>query len=108
MLKQIFKKQISINILYELLELISLKTDKYYLIDLSAYKKMIFQNLHEDFLINVKDYYHTSKKFYIEREFTYNSFTNIIRQICKSNEITFQSCIKYNSSKYNIDYFIYF
>jgi len=108
MLKQIFKKQIPINILYDLLELISLKTDRYYVIDLTAYKKMIFQNLHEAFLTNVKEYYHKSKRFYIEREFTYNSFTNIIRQMCKSNEITFQSSIKYNSSKYNIDYFIYF
>jgi hypothetical protein len=108
MLKQIFKRQIPIIILYELLETISLKTDKYYAIDLSAYKKMIFQNLHVDFLCKIKDYYHNSKKFYVERELTYNSFTNIIRQICKSNEIAFHSSIKYNTSKYNIDYFIYF
>ena len=108
MLKQIFKKQIPITILYELLEEISLKTDKYYAIDLSAYKKMIFQNLHVEFLKIIKEYYHNSKRFYIDREFTYNSFTNIIRQICKSNDITFHSSIKYNTSKYNIDYFIYF
>ena len=33
---------------------------------------------------------------------------NIIRQICKTNAIMFNSSIKYNESKYNIDYFVYF
>jgi hypothetical protein len=69
---------------------------------------MIFLNLHLDFLGKIIDYYHHSKKFYVERDFKYNSFTNIVRQICKSNDITFTSQIKYNESRYNIDYFVYF
>jgi hypothetical protein len=108
MLKQIFKKQVPIHLLIDVLEKICLKTDKYYLIDINAYKKVLFNGLHIEFCESLKEYYHLSKLFYVERKFTYNSFTNIVRQLCKSNNILFSSQIKYNESKYNIDYFIYF
>ena len=107
-MKQIFRRTIPIKILFDLLEQISLKTDKYYFIDINAYKKMLFHKLHVDFLKQIIDYYHASKQFYVERKLTYNSFTNIVRQICKSNGITFTSQIKYNESQYNIDYFVYY
>jgi hypothetical protein len=108
MLKQIFKKNVSINILFELLEKICLKTDKYYLIDNNAFKKLLYFNYQIDFLNVIEPYYQDSKKFYIKRKFNYNSFVNIVRQVCKSNDNMFTSKIKYNESKYNIDYFIYF
>lgn len=108
MLKQIFKKNVPIEQLFLLLEQVCLKTEKYYLIDLNAFKKLVFHKLHEPFLESLYEYYHVSKQFYLTREFTYNSFTNILRQICKSNAVMFTSNIKYNESKYNIDYFIYF
>jgi len=108
MLKQIFKKEIPIQILYDLFEKVCLKTQKYYVLDINAYKKILFHNYHTEFLKDLLNYYHSSKRHYIEREFTYNSFTTIVRQICKSNMIQFTSQIKYNSSRYNIDYLIYF
>lgn len=108
MTKQIFKKPIPIEILFGLLSEICLKTEKYYFIDINAFKKMVFLGLHTEFLEKMVEYYHSSKRFYIEREFKYNSFTNIVRQICKANDITFTSQIKYNESKYNIDYFVYY
>jgi len=107
-MKQIFRRTVPIKILFDLLEQICLKTDKYYFIDINAYKKMLFHKFHEDFLKQIIEYYHASKQFYIQRKLTYNSFTNIVRQICKSNGITFTSQIKYNESQYNIDYFVYF
>ena len=45
MSNQIFKNQVPNNILFGLLEKVCLKTDKYYSIDMNAYKKMIFHNL---------------------------------------------------------------
>ena len=108
MLNQIFKKEISIQFLYDLLEKICIKSEKYYMVDLNAYKKMLFHGYHTEFLTILVDYYHSSKRYYAERELTFNSFTTIIRQICKSNTIQFTSQIKYNSSKYNIEYLIYF
>lgn len=108
MLKQIFRENVPINILNNLLEKICLKTEKYYLIDNNAFRKLVFHKHHEEFLDTILPFYQESKKFYVTRKFTYNSFVNIVRQICKSNDVMFTSKIKYNESKYNIDYFIYY
>jgi hypothetical protein len=108
MLKQIFRKSVPNELLFELLEKICLKYEKYYYIDINAYQKMKYYNHHTEFCEYLKEYYHVSKHFYLDRTMTYNSFTNIVRQICKSNSILFTSKMKYNESKYNIDYFIYF
>jgi hypothetical protein len=108
MTKQIFRNTIPIQILFDLLEEICLKTDKYYLVDMNAYKKLMYKELHVKLVNSIIEYYHSSKQFYVTRKMTYNSFTNIIRQICKTNNVMFTSQIKYNESKYNIDYLIYF
>jgi hypothetical protein len=108
MLTQIFKKNVPPTLLTEVLEKVCFKTDKYYLVDLNAYRKLLYYKLDESFGQALVEYYHSSKQFYATRKMTYNSFTNIIRQICKSNNVMFTSQIKYNESKYNIDYLIYF
>lgn len=108
MSKQIFRKKVPHIILFQLLEDISLKTEKYYVFDINSYKKMCFHGFQTKFLDFLKSYYHHSKQFYLERKLTYNSFTNIIRQICKNNGITFTSHIKYFESKYFIDYYVYY
>lgn len=108
MSNQIFKKILSKDVFFELLEKVCIKTDKYYLFDLNAYRKLQFYKLDEAFCEMLNDYYHLGKRMYIERKMTYNAFTTIVRQICKSTNIMFASQIKYNESKYNINYFIYF
>jgi hypothetical protein len=105
---QIIKYQVPNNLLFDLLDEICLKTDNYYLVDMNAYRKMIFHRYHEKFCEDLKEYYYLGKRFYITREMTYKSFTNIVRQICKKNAILFTSQMKYNESKYNIDYMIYY
>jgi hypothetical protein len=107
MLKQLFRKNVPNELLFDLLEKICLKTDKYYLLDHNAYRKMMFHNLEEPFKNALYEYYYQSKYFYIDRTMTHNSLINIVRQICKSNNIMYTSQIKYNESKYNIDYFVY-
>jgi|UniRef100_A0A6C0JMQ3 hypothetical protein len=108
MASQIFRKNVPSEILFKLLDKICFKTDKYYLIDMNAFRKLIFHNYHTEFCEKLKEYYNLSKLFYLERKMVYNSFTNIVRQICKLNNIMFTSQIKYNESKYNIDFFIYY
>ena len=108
MLKHIFRKPVAPHLLFDILEQCCLKTDKYYVVDVNAFRKMLFHGLHETFLGELMDCYHTSKQFYLTRKLTYNSFTNIVRQICKNNSIMFTSQIKYNESQYTIDYFVYF
>jgi len=108
MSNQIFKLLVPKELLFDLLDKISLKTDKYYLIDNNAYRKMIFNNYHLEFSETLKSYYHLGKRKYVERKMNYNSFVTIIRQICKATNIMYTSQIKYNESKYNIDYFVFF
>ena len=108
MSKQIFKNPVPKELLFEVLDQICLKTDKYYLFDTNAYRKLQFHQLHTPFFEMLKEYYHIGKHFYLERRLSYNSFTTIMRQICKGNNIMFTSQIKYNESKYNIDFFVYY
>ena len=108
MLNYLFLKQVPIELLMELLEKICIKTDRFYLIDMNAYRKMIFYHFHEPFCIELTPYYHLSKRYYLTREMTYNSFTNIVRQICKSNIHYFYTELKYDYSVYTILYFISF
>jgi len=105
---QIFKKNVPTESLYSLLDDICLKNDKYYILNNNSYKKGIFNNSITNFIEECKPYYHISKQKYLERKLTYNSFTTILRQICKFNKITHTSQIKYDKSTYDIIYYIYF
>jgi len=108
MISQIFKYPVPNKLLIDLLDKICLKTDSYYLVDMNAYRKMMFHNYNDDFCNELTEYYYVSKSFYITRKMTYKSFTNVVRQICKINTILFTSQMKYNESNYNIDYLIYY
>ena len=108
MSNQIFKQSFPKELLFELLEKICIKKEKYYLVDMNSYRKFMFYQYNAEFCETLKQYYHLGKHFYLDRKMTYNSFITIIRQICKFTTIMYTSQIKYNESKYNIDYFIYF
>ena len=108
MSNQIFKKPVSNAIMFEMLEKVCIKTDKYYLFDLNAYRKLLYYGHYAEFAAKIVDYYHISKQKYVSRKLSYNSITNIIRQICKSNNVLHTSQMKYDKSSYNIDYYVYF
>jgi|LauGreStaDraftv2_3_1035109.scaffolds.fasta_scaffold201770_1 hypothetical protein len=108
MSKQVFVKPVPQDLIYDLLDKVATKTDKYYIVDIDTYKRVKFYELQKDFISTITSYYHLSKKFYVERPMTYTTFVNIIRQVCRSNKVTFTSKIKYNDSTYNIEYYIYF
>ena len=76
--------------------------------NLDTILKGIYNTFIEDFIQVCLPYYHISKRKYLERKLTYNSFVTIIRQICNFNNITYTSQIKYNKSTYDIVYYIYF
>lgn len=109
MSNQIFKTTFSNDLLFELLEQIYLqKTDKCYIINSESFKRAKHKELVGPFCEDLKSYYHSSKRFYVERELNYQKFTTILRQICNKNHISFSTKIKYNKCKYDINYFIYF
>lgn len=105
---QIFKNPVPNVKLIELLDNIAIKTEKCYVINNNCYKKGIFNNQIQNFINTCIPYYHISKRKYLERNLTYNSFITIIRQICNFNKITYTSKIKYDKSTYDIIYYIYF
>ena len=107
MTNQIIKKVIPINILLSILKHNSRKNEKYYIISKSFYKHLIYHNYLNDFIEQLKNYYYESKQYYLTREMNYKGFLTLIRQICKNNNLTFTSKIKYNNSNYEIEYYIY-
>lgn len=107
-MNQIFKETVKKDILYDFLNIVCEKTDKYFIFDNNAYKRANINDELQTFLNNVKEYYHKSKNFYIERKMTYSRFCTVLRQICNNNNIMFTTKVVYNKSKYNIPYYIYF
>lgn len=105
---KIFKTPVPNNLLFELLENIAFKTDKYYLLNNDSYKRGVFNETIPTFIKLCAPYYHSSKLKYVEKQLTYAAFITIVRQICRFNNILYKSKIKYNKSTYDIVYFIYF
>ena len=105
---QIFKTSISKQILINLLDNICLKNEKHYTLNSEIFKKNMFQGIIPSFIEEIKPYYHNSKKKYLEGKHTYTNFTTILRQICNYTKIIYTSKIKYDKSKYDIIYYIYY
>ena len=109
MTTQLFKSNIPNNILFDFLDSIYLfKNENFYTISNVSFKKAMFLNLIDNFCKTIKKYYYNSKQHYLTRNITYNRLITIIRQICKHNKIPITSNIKYDKSKYSIQYYIFF
>ena len=108
MSSQIFKYPVPPNILFDFLESICVKKDKYYVLDKCAFKKASYKNILQAFYETLANYYYLSKQKYLENPTNYNSLCTIIRQVCKLNAISCVSNIKYSNSTYEIIYFIYY
>ena len=104
---QIFKKQIPNELLFNLLDAICSKNEKHYVLNKNSFKKGIFDESILKYFSRFSEYYHSSKKKYLNKKLTYNSFMTVIRQICNFNKITYTSQIKYDKSTYDIIYYIY-
>jgi hypothetical protein len=106
MSRNILIKDFSDNILTDFLNLYCITENNYYVIDKLIYKKYEYNDIIVDFFNTIKEYYKPSKKYYLERDITYNNLLTILRQLCKSKNITYFSKIKYDKNKYNIVYYI--
>ena len=105
---QIFKNQIPNILLFSLLDKICLKNEKHYIFNSISFKKGIYTEDIQYFLNECKPFYHISKRIYLDKKLTYNSFTTVLRQICNFNNIKYTSEIKYDKSSYDIVYYIYY
>jgi len=109
-MSQVFKKPIPKNILFHFLERIGCqKTDKFYIVDITAFKRAIYNNDLEMFIQSIKEYYYMSKLHYIDMTHaSYNKFNTIIRQLCKCNNVAFSKYIKYDKSSYSVVYNVHY
>lgn len=107
MTSQIFKNNVPNSMLFELLDKICIKNEKHYTLNSDAFKKGVYTEDIQKFIDSCRPYYYISKCKYLDKKLTYNSFTTILRQICKFNKITYTSKIIYSKSSYNIVYYIY-
>ena len=105
---QIFKTLIEKEFFFEFLEKNCVKQKDHYLVNKISFKKALYNNSLNNFCMQIKNNYYKSKQYYVTRKLTYSKFTTIIRQICKSLEIKYESQIKYDKSVYNIVYRIFF
>ena len=103
---QIFKRNIPDNILFSFLERNALKNAKYFIFNKNSYKKAQYNESLLSFIETCRPYYHLSKRKYVDKKQTYNTFVTILRQICNYNKITYTSQIKYDKSEYEIVYYI--
>lgn len=108
MSSQIFKSEVSKEVFFNFLDNISIKNEKTYIINLMAFKKGLFNESIVEFFKTIYPHYHNSKKKYLDKKLTYNSFITVIRQICNHLKITYTSQVKYDKSVYDIIYCIYF
>ena len=105
---QIFKNKLPNNILFELLDKICLKNEKYYTFNNESFKKGVYNNSIQDFINICIPYYHISKRKYLEKKLSHKSFVTVLRQICNFNNIKYTSQISYFKSTYDILYYVYF
>jgi hypothetical protein len=103
---QIFKNNIPNSAIFQLLEDIAVKNikEENYLVDNNVYKRGVFNGKIDEFYTICRPCYHISKRKYLDKKMTYNSFITVLRQICNSNNITYTSQIKYDKSNYDIIY----
>ena len=103
MASQLFKEEVSIDILVNLLQSCTDETNAF---GKDAYKKACISGSINIFLDSLKDYYFTSKQFYITRKMSYKNIVTIIRHVCNHLNVHYSSKIFYTKSSYEIVYYI--
>jgi hypothetical protein len=104
-MSQIFKHRPPNELLENLLKHIAYEIESnIYMVNNESFKKGMYTEIIPAFVENCKQYYFLSKRRYLERKLTYQSFITILRQICKHNNISYRSEVKYNHSEYGIVY----
>ena len=93
MSSQIFKNSIPNNVFFELIDSICLKNEKHFTFNFESFKKGLYKEIIPNFIEYCKPFYHISKRKYLDKKITFNSFATIMRQVCNHNKITYLSLI---------------
>ncbi len=104
---QVFKRVVPYSIVINIIHEICIRNNNNYLFTYLQYKKAEYNNHIAHVCDSLYEYYIDSKKHYVTRIHTYNSFNTIIRQLCKLHNILFTISVKYNISRSYSEYTIY-
>jgi hypothetical protein len=108
-MSQVFKKKINKDLIINFFKKFCQNEKKNeFIFSPIAFKKAEYNNEIKNLIEILKEYYHKSKQFYLNRQITYKNFLTILRQVCNNLCIPYTSKILYNKSKYNIIYIIFF
>jgi hypothetical protein len=107
-MSQVFKQIYPIDDFLNFIKEFSDDLGSYFLFSKSSFKKIKLNNKVSSFFEDVKPYYHKSKQFYANRKPLYKNFITILKQICKINNIPYDSSIIYSKSTYELKYKIYY
>lgn len=78
---------------------------RYYVFDMSAYKKAIYYHFLPKFIEECCPYYHLAKQHYCNGKLTYKKTTTILRQICNAHSYLYQTKTVYQHNEYVIVYY---
>jgi hypothetical protein len=120
--KPIFKTQVPLDKFYTLIQTICpcpvIKSFEnvdyeYFTLDLNAFKRGIFLEVVEPFVqMLATDYYNKRCAFYAERSMktpsAFAHFVQVVKHVCKNNNILIRSALKYEQSQSNKVYYIHF
>ena len=106
-MKQIFKQEPEYDKIKYYIKQFSDIYSNYYIINKHTYTRSKLDGSLTKCLDYLLPLYYKSKQFYLTRNMTYNNFVTVIRHMCKICNILFTYKIKYISSKYMIEYYIY-
>jgi hypothetical protein len=107
MKNQIFKTIIDPKLLWDFIKENGEEMEDHYIFNKSLYKKAVFRETIIPFTQCLDIYYYDSKKKYVRRKMDYIKFITIIRQLCNSVDVKYDTQLVYNNSTYEIVYSIY-
>ena len=106
MSSQLFRKTVPADILIDFLKTNGIRDGLFYVISKIAFRMACYHDRIRPFCESLTDYYHLSKRYYVQRQLDYSKFTTILRQLCKVHHLPYTSRIVYNKSSYDILYYI--
>ena len=106
MSSQLFRRTVPIEILLSFLQEHSTVDGNFHVFSKTSFKKAVYHNKIAPFCESIAEYYHISKRYYVERHIDYCKFTTILRQLCKLHNFPYISRIVYSKSTYDILYYI--
>ena len=106
MKNQIFKTIIQPEVLWNFIKENGEEMEDHYIFNKSLYKKAVFRDTITPFVASLDVYYYDSKKHYVRRKMDYIKFITLIRQLCNSIGVKYDTQWVYNNSSYEIVYSI--